>query len=262
MRFAKHLPLTLNGFQNKVAPLAAMFPAFRHGAATDPGRRRSCNEDHHAVVAAESLFVVCDGMGGPGAGDLAAQLATNTLASTFRGGFNVDVERQLLDAIGLANRRVYAARVGRPEMGTTIVAGVLADGWLRVAHVGNSRLYRLRDGVLEALTRDHSLLEELRDHNRGYTLEEQRRYGRRNVLTRALGIADGVEVDVRRERLRAGDRLLFCSDGVSSHLDETALRDGLAVEGPQAAASELVARANHLAASDNLTAVVVDCLRA
>jgi protein phosphatase len=228
----------------------------RWGAATDPGRVRTVNED--TAHAEDGLWVVADGMGGHAAGDVASQTAVTSLRANA-------AAVGLVEAVRLANRAVLeqadrdAALRG---MGTTITAAapVEVDGGtqLEVVNVGDSRAYLFRDGELHQLTEDHSLVAELEREGR-ITAAEARVHPQRNIVTRVLGNEPEVEVDAFPLDPFTGDRLLLCSDGLFNEVDERDIVHVLAHEHePVAAAGALVDLANRAGGRDNITVVVID----
>jgi protein phosphatase len=163
-------------------------------------------------------------------------------------------------AVTAANQRIHEQANADPElagMGTTVVALCLAeDGEAWVAHVGDSRLYLLRSGELDALTEDHSVVGEL--ERQGFiTAAEAQRHPRRNELTRSVGVAAALEVDLKRVSVMPGDRFLLCSDGLCGYVEDDEIREVLAGAEPRDAARELVARANAKGGYDNVTVQIV-----
>ena len=143
-------------------------------------------------------------------------------------------------------------------MGTTIVAAAIVGGTIAIAHVGDSRAYRVRDGEITRLTRDHSLLEQFKEINPTMTREEEANFPHKNVITRALGLSEAVEIDIRSHDFRENDRYLLCSDGLSGHLaDEEMLELVKDSSDLTLAAEELIARANRAGGNDNITVVLV-----
>jgi protein phosphatase len=208
---------------------------------TDIGKVRQRNEDSIGVDAEMGLLVVADGMGGHNAGDLASRLTIETLFTTAR---------------SLPPLEPESAEPSRSGMGTTVVAAWLSATHLDVAHVGDSRLYRLRAGVLEMLTRDHSQVQELVD--RGILTPAQARVStRKNFLSRALGTDPDVCIDCARHALQGGDSYLLCSDGLTNMLEDeeiaVMLQDAVPV---QAIADRLVALANERGGRDNISVVI------
>jgi len=241
---------------------------------TDVGRRRDHNEDSLLVDLDHGLCVVADGMGGHQAGEVASRLAVEVLEELFA-RTNADPEatwplpRQpgesttshaLRLALRAANQRIFnaAGESGRQGMGTTCVAAcVESDGRGAVAWVGDSRAYRWRDGFLLPLTEDHSLVNELIAAGR-LSPDSASRYPYRNVITRALGTAGDVEVDVEPFQLQSGDLLLLCSDGLNGMLEDEAIGALLADAAPlPELCDRLVDAANAAGGNDNITVVLM-----
>jgi len=234
----------------------------RSGSASDVGRVRTVNEDQ--ALETMTLFAVADGMGGHAGGDVAALTAVRALEQRFAAQPSAD---GLVQAVRDANTAVWERSHGDPDlrgMGTTITAiGLVNTGsgdHLVLANVGDSRAYRLRGGVLEKLTVDHSVAEELVARGE-LTPEEAEVHPHRHILTRALGVAAEVDVDVWEVVPVRADRLVLCSDGLTNEVSDEAIREILlSIPDPQEAAQSLVDRANATGGSDNITVVVVDVL--
>ncbi|MGI8493626.1 MAG: Stp1/IreP family PP2C-type Ser/Thr phosphatase, partial [Acidimicrobiales bacterium] len=234
----------------------------RSGAATDVGLIRAGNEDSWLV--APPLFAVADGMGGHAAGEFSSATAVRALKDAWEEGGAAGPEG-LADAARAANRAVWAQAVEHPEMrgmGTTLVAAALVpDGEedaVAVVNVGDSRVYLMRDGELEQLTEDHTLVAELVAE--GQIAEEEAEFHpQRHVLTRALGVDPEVDVDLSVVRLRPEDRFLLCSDGLSREVTDQQIAAVLRrLADPAEAARELVAEAKMRGGSGNITVVVID----
>jgi serine/threonine protein phosphatase PrpC len=232
----------------------------RAGSATDVGMVRQNNED--SLLVSAPLFAVADGMGGHAAGEVASNIAVETLAERF----HIDHSANgLADAVRAANRAVWERAQsdhGLRGMGTTITAVALVqdgdDEVLAVVNVGDSRAYRLQHGELEQLTEDHSLVEELRRTGR-ITDAEARVHPQKHVVTRALGIEPDVDVDCFRVLPYKGDRFLLASDGLFDEVDDPAIASTLRrVADPDEAARTLVDMAKSAGGADNITVVVVD----
>lgn len=230
--------------------------ALNYGSRTDVGRVREQNED--SLLVREPLFVVADGMGGHEAGEVASELAVNTmdaLSATIIDGAT------LKNAIIQSNRAIInAARtgVGRPGMGTTMTTAYVTGTTLFVGQVGDSRAYLLHGGILQQITHDHSLMAELIEAGQ-ITEEEARVHPNRSIITRALGNDPATEPDIFELTVEAGDRLLLCSDGLSGLVeDDELLRILQQSPDPQRTADLLVAAANANGGHDNITAIVVD----
>lgn len=227
-------------------------------AATDVGRVRGHNEDAYLVDDQLGLVAVADGMGGHQAGEVASATALEALRAAVTSGEGIR------DAVTSANDAVYDKSTTDERlrgMGTTLTAATLATGGtLLLGHVGDSRAYLLHDGQLERLTTDHSLVEELIQAGE-ITPEEAEADPRRSMITRALGIEPDVEVDLIPTQLFNGDRLLFCSDGLTGMVSEDEIRTVLTEEhDANAAARRLIAAANAAGGIDNITVLVVDVI--
>lgn len=247
---------------------------------SDVGVKRTINEDHAAADAAEQLFVVCDGMGGHAGGELASRLATERIlafvSETRRGiagGLPYPVDpslhpeaNRLAMAVRVANHVVYETQRTTPAlsgMGTTVVASALYEGYLYTAHVGDSRLYRLRRGELEALTRDHSALNELIDAG-DIRPEDAHQFPDKNVITKALGVAADVVPSVRKDAVLPGDMFVLCSDGLNDLVTDAHIRERC-LQSMQLSAAErgdglsriLVEDANAAGGRDNITVMVL-----
>ena len=246
------------------------------GARSDRGQIRENNEDSFRLAPELNLFVLSDGMGGLEAGERASRMATETVLTHCRDAqadatlavFGKQIEgvgdvcNRLASAIRLANQEIYHAAQdigGRGGMGATIVAVRFLEDRACIAHVGDSRVYLFRDEQLNQLTEDHSFVAE--QVRRGIiTLEQAGRSRMQNVLTRALGVDQTVDVDVTEELLRDGDTYLLCSDGLFRELSEPQIAGTLQeATSAQHAADLLVEQANHAGGGDNITAIVLRC---
>jgi PPM family protein phosphatase len=223
---------------------------------TDPGRVRRRNED--AFVVDPPLFAVADGMGGAQAGEVASRLAAAAFRE-FREADELGPEERVQAIIKEANRRIYERARTDSEvsgMGTTVTAALLTDGRVVIGHVGDSRAYRIRDGRLEQLTEDHSLVADLMRSGR-LTPEEAEGHPQRSVITRALGTDPDVDVDTLVIEAQAGDLFLLCSDGLSTMVsDADVLRTVERADTLDAAARDLVRAANTGGGEDNVTVVL------
>ncbi len=192
-------------------------------AGTDTGRQRRANEDSH--LARAPLFVVADGMGGAQAGEVASRIAIESFQDGLQDA--AAPEAALAELTQRANAHIHELSHSNAEqagMGTTLTAVYVGEREISIAHVGDSRAYRLRDGVLERLTEDHSLVDELLRQGR-LTPEEALEHPQRSVITRALGPEGAVEVDTRSYSARDGDVYLLCSDGLTTMLAEDRLAE-------------------------------------
>ncbi|MDO5042140.1 MAG: Stp1/IreP family PP2C-type Ser/Thr phosphatase [Slackia sp.] len=227
-----------------------------YGSRTDIGLVRDHNEDSLAVN--PPLYAVADGMGGHAAGEVASEIAIQTLVANAPETPDGD---DLARAVVAANHAVIRAAIegiGRKGMGTTMTAAMLVGKRLVVAQVGDSRAYLMHEGSLQRITRDHSLMADLIESGQ-ITAEEARVHPQRSVITRALGSDPSTLPDIYEMNVAAGDRLLLCSDGLSGMVDDSLLESTLErVKDPQRCAAALVNEAISAGGHDNVTAIVVD----
>jgi PPM family protein phosphatase len=246
--------------------------------ATDSGMVRSHNEDSIAADTASGFVVLADGMGGYNAGEVASGIATAMLGTSLKqvldgvepnriepeSGETLGV-RILREQIAYANASIYQAAKSQPQyagMGTTLVVGLFYDNHLSVAHIGDSRMYRLRQDELKRITRDHSLLQEQIDS--GMITEEMARFSQnRNLVTRALGIDPEVEPEIHTYEVEVGDVYLLCSDGLNDMVedDEIQLTLSSLQANLQLASQQLVQMANDNGGRDNVSVILVRILR-
>ena len=245
----------IRGRREDAAPMSAT-------GITDVGIVRSSNEDNLAVLLGEdaplgdAILAVADGMGGHSAGEIASQISLDSLIDTLSSKAS-PTEKSLREAVEVANKRVYSASfLGNLQgMGTTLVAGLLAGGVLFISNIGDSRAYLLRSGVLRQLTRDHSWVADM--VAKGLLTSEQASvHPRRNLLTRALGVDESVQVDLTRIILTRGDRILLCSDGLHGLVNDSAIAAMLGGRSLRSTARELVRSAKRAGGTDNITVIV------
>ncbi len=204
------------------------------------------------------LVIVADGMGGHAAGEVAARMAAERVMQGYYSS-QADPKTALQEAIQQANAEIFHAQqrnAAQEGMGSTLVAAVFLPGRVVMAHVGDSRIYRLRGGRIEQLTQDHTWVNE-KLRSKEITPEEATTHPYRSVITRAMGAALSVQPDSREENLQQGDVYLLCSDGLSNMVGEDDLRQALTSEGPQPAITRLINLANSRGGPDNITAAVV-----
>ncbi|PYQ12167.1 MAG: Stp1/IreP family PP2C-type Ser/Thr phosphatase [Acidobacteria bacterium] len=242
---------------------------------TDVGRKRQGNEDFFHIDTDRGLFIVADGMGGHVAGEVASKLAVQTIEEFMRVSdsdseitwpFEFDESlsqggNRIQAAIQLANREIVRHMQSREEhrgMGTTVVTAVVADDACYVGHVGDSRAYLIREGSIEQLTRDHTFVNE--QVEKGFMSKaEADRHPARNILTRAVGSAEDLTVDLSETHLKPGDFVLLCSDGLSSMVEDADILKVVQEKGAslEEACRSLVALANEHGGWDNVTAVLI-----
>ncbi|HEY7241057.1 MAG TPA: Stp1/IreP family PP2C-type Ser/Thr phosphatase [Burkholderiales bacterium] len=245
---------------------------------TDPGMVRSHNEDSIATDAAHGLAVLADGMGGYNAGEVASGMATSVILSEMRQVLagtqpnqidprtNQTIAARLLrEQVLRANTSIYQAAQNQPQyagMGTTLVASLFYDNRVLVAHLGDSRLYLLRDASLRQVTRDHSLLQEQIDSGL-LTAEQAKNAQHKNLVTKALGIDPSVEPEIHEYPTQPGDIYLLCSDGLCDMVDDDEIGATLQSLGAnlKLAAQQLVQMANDNGGRDNVSVILVRVLR-
>src|SRR5579864_4772991 len=251
------------------------FDAGSRGRAERRGLQREHNEDSFVVLKEYDLFVVADGMGGHRAGDVASRIATETISEFFRTTANEDVtwpfhfdtnlseeENRLLTGIRVANRQIFERSTRSREyhgMGTTVVGAMFSPKKQRmyIGHVGDSRCYRVREGQIQQLTRDHSLINDYLLAMPDLT-DEQKSELPKNVITRALGMQDHVVVDLQHDDPKRGDIYVLCSDGLSGMMSDDDIKQIVTDTAEiRDACQQLIERANERGGEDNITAVLV-----
>ncbi len=239
-----------------------------HAARTDVGMIRSGNEDNYAVNVPPNgdrgLFVVADGMGGHAAGEVASEMAVQTLERELAGLKDLDDKssgERVMDALRMANRTIHdrtITEVDKQGMGTTASVLIVSGMRYLIGQVGDSRVYLLRDGALQQLTKDHSYVQEQVDA--GFLTPEQARYHPySNVITRCVGASPDVQPDVYQGDVRVGDLFLVASDGLTGMVDDRRLQMLLMSRSvPERKVHSLIAEANGRGGLDNITAIVVE----
>jgi protein phosphatase len=256
-----------------------MLPIIAYGA-TDVGLERRNNEDAFRIAPEQRLYVVCDGMGGHASGEIASQMAVQTMVEfltetiyrpDFRWPFNNNalpiIEERLLDtAVRLANRAIYDKSLQDARhkgMGTTVVAALVTNNRLATVHVGDSRIYRLRGDELKQLTADHSLLNHY-IRTRNMSEDEVRNFKGKNVIVRAVGLRESVEPEVGTHRYEPGDLYLLCTDGLTDLVDDdtiqTEMEKARGNGGLRGAVLRLLQHALDAGGKDNVTAVLMQVL--
>lgn len=245
---------------------------------TDVGSVRDHNEDAISTNETLGLSVLADGMGGHRGGEVASAITVSTVVETLtkrlkkikdgatdeETGYSLE-SIAVHEAAALANANVYSASSENAQyrgMGTTVVVLLFYDNRFTVAHVGDSRLYRLRDGVLEQITRDHSLMQELID--RGfYTPEQARKSLNKNLVTRAVGIEEHVQIDIQEDVTQTDDIYLLCSDGVTDMIEDELIHEILKtnVKNLEKAATEIIRKSNEHGGKDNISVILARPLK-
>jgi serine/threonine protein phosphatase PrpC len=246
-------------------------PRLRFAARTDSGRVRTHNEDAFSLRPDLGFAIVADGMGGYSAGEIASGIATSVLTEALeerlrdpkalRGSDSRQLHRLMVDCIEHASASIFEAARREPSyqgMGTTLVAALFHPHGLSIAHVGDSRAYRLRDGKLEQLTRDHSFLQEQIDAGL-ITVEQARNSQDRNLVTRAMGVEPEVDVEIHRHDVRTGDLYLLCSDGLTEMLSDRRIEAELnrATSDLDIVCQALIDAANERGGLDNICVALV-----
>jgi protein phosphatase len=249
----------------------------RYAAKTDVGMKRTHNEDYFSLIEDEQLFIVADGMGGHASGEVASKMSAETMSEFYQRTkdeeatwpFKMDkslsyIENRLTCSIRLANLRIFEMScrdIRYKGMGTTIVSSLICGDKIYSGHVGDSRLYRVREGEIQPLTRDHSLLEDYKEAKPDMTEEEERNFPHKNVITRALGMRESVQVDVRGYQIESGDTYVLCSDGLSGMITDVQIQDIVAnAKSLERAVAELVDAANRSGGTDNITVLLLECV--
>lgn len=226
---------------------------------TDPGEVREGNEDAIRWSAVAGWAVLADGMGGHMAGEVASRIAVETIEQHLDAADTSTMADEVLrEAVDEANRRIHTQAVTDircNNMGTTIVVMLIQGGTLYCAHVGDSRLYRYRDGELLQLSHDHSLVQELVDEGM-LSREEAAESSHKNVITRALGLEASVEIDILQQPLQAGDCYLLCSDGLSDKIPDEEIAAYLQADDLDAMTQTLVAEAKRRGGEDNISVIL------
>lgn len=238
---------------------------------TDEGLVRDHNEDYISCLAESGLAILADGMGGHNAGEVASELAVTSikealqevLSPEIKDSCNMNFKEVVHEAVVYANDEINSHAKEHPEcqgMGTTIVMTLFHGDSVILASVGDSRIYRFRKGELKQVTTDHSLVQEMIDN--GYMSEEEaENSSNRNLITRALGIADEVKVDVTQDSIEKGDIYLLCSDGLSDMINDELIFSSLVKsrQDLKKAAEELVKLAKEHGGHDNVSVILVAC---
>jgi PPM family protein phosphatase len=246
----------------------------RFAGDTNVGMKRAHNEDSFYLPESERLAIVADGMGGHASGEVASRMAVETISGFFKAtqdeqqmtwpfkmdrGHRYDVNR-MITAIKLANLKIHEQAQKDPRchgMGTTVVSTLFLDDAIVVGHVGDSRLYRRRDGSFEQITEDHSLLNDY-IKMKHLSPEEIASFPHKNVIVRALGMKDTVQVDVHVDSPRLGDVYLLCSDGLSGMISDPQIAELLTAERDLDVLCErLITMANKNGGLDNITVVAI-----
>ena len=246
----------------------------RYAGNTNVGMKRTANEDSLYLIPSQNLYMVADGMGGHASGEVASQLAVETVAKFYQETaedeeitwpFKMDKDKEyqenrLITGVKLANRQIFESAAEQPRlkgMGTTIVLTHFSNGGVYVVHVGDSRVYRVRGSQLTQVTEDHSLLNDY-IKMKELTAEEIENFPHKNVIVRALGMKETVQVDSMFEIPQNRDIYLLCSDGLSGMIDDDTILQTVVEfrEDLEACCNKLIERANANGGTDNVTVVL------
>jgi serine/threonine protein phosphatase PrpC len=228
------------------------------GAATHVGLVRSVNEDNLAVIAQAGLWCVADGVGGLDSGSLASAIVAEAMQGVHPQADLAALVDTVGGAVETANRRVrqvIAERAGQ-MMGSTVAALMVHGGNFAALWSGDSRVYRVSDGGIAQVTRDHTEAQELIESGM-LTIEQARAWPRRNVITQAVGVSEAATFDIERGEAAAGDRFVLCSDGLTNHVTDEEIRDTVLRTTPQTACDDLIRMTLERGATDNVTVIVV-----
>lgn len=234
---------------------------------SDIGLKRSNNEDCVIVKQLDenaAFAVLCDGMGGANAGQVASKMACEMIAQKIGMCYRADmamssIENMLLSAITTANVSIYDAAEGDMSlkgMGTTVICAVIIDGRICIGHAGDSRAYIISKSGIRQITHDHSYVQQMYDKGE-ISIEELRTHPKKNLITRALGVKEDIEIDFNTETLDEGHTLLLCSDGLSNFVDADEIYRIINDNSAPDAAEVLVNTANANGGGDNITVAVV-----
>ena len=236
-------------------------------AKTDIGKARELNQDYYFISSPEDslkLYILADGMGGYKGGEIASFLATNTAKEYIYENFS-KIEKQrdkiielIRNAMLYANETVYNKSQEVKEldgMGTTLEICLIYNNKAYIGHIGDSRIYRLRKGVMRRLTKDHSYVQQLVEDGK-ITREEANIHPKKNMLTKALGCTPYVEPDIRARNVEKNDIFIMCSDGLTNMVSEEDICQTIK-DNPETATEELVKKANDAGGYDNITVVII-----
>ena len=232
---------------------------FESWAVSHPGRVRASNEDRYLMEPEAGLWLVADGMGGHDSGEVASSLIVEQLATLGIPSTASDQHARFIDRLTRANHDILSYSSGHGGVvGSTVVALLVFADHYRCLWMGDSRVYRLRGGTLEQLSRDHSEVEDL--VTRGVlSREEARSWRGRNVITRAVGVTAALDIEVVYGTLASGDIYVLCSDGLTAHCSDEDIRSAVAADGPEKSVETLLDLTLSRGGTDNVTIVVVLC---
>ncbi|SDM73489.1 Stp1/IreP family PP2C-type Ser/Thr phosphatase [Acetanaerobacterium elongatum] len=234
---------------------------------TDIGMIRKQNQDSYkyGTLGDGSVWaVVCDGMGGENGGEVASTLAVDSISQSIARGYRSDmtansVRTMLLSAISAANIRVYDKAMSSEllsRMGTTVVAAVVAGGAAHIAYAGDSRVYLISGNMAEQVTKDHTMVQALVERGE-ITSDQAKNHPQKHVITRALGVEQGIEIDYCEVQAKEGDVLMICTDGLTNYVEESEMAEIVRRAGPDGCLEALINMANERGGTDNITIVAI-----
>ena len=236
-------------------------------AKTDIGKAREINQDYYSIPKSDQdlqLFILADGMGGYNGGEVASSLATQAAKSYIEDNFTkVEHTKEAIlilikNAIEYSNKVVFEKSKSVPElegMGTTLDVSVIYNNKIYIGHIGDSRVYRIRNKVMRKLTKDHSYVQQLLEDKK-ITREEAMHHPKKNMLTKALGCTSFIDPDLRARALNKNDIILMCSDGLTNMVSEEEIYE-ITKENPKEAANNLIMLANKNGGYDNITVLII-----
>jgi len=232
------------------------------GNCSDVGKAREKNEDYFGSFSGSfgSLLLVCDGMGGHKGGEIASRLAVETISTYFEKlNDSYNISEEINKSLEAANTSIILKAKEDPEltdMGSTVVLVLVKNGLAYYASLGDSRIYKIRDGAIQQITKDNSLVQQMVDSNI-ITEDEAKVHPKKNVITKALGTNDELEPEIYEPfKLQVNDNLILCSDGLTTHVDEEEILELSKNYPPQEAAQKLVDLANERGGTDNITVLI------
>lgn len=233
-------------------------PGAEAGAATHVGKVRRLNEDNFLVASARGMWAVADGMGGHEAGDLASRVVIEELNAIGAPSTAAELLASCESSMMAANRRLneLSEQRGGATVGTTVAILLAFDTFYAGVWSGDSRIYRIRRQQIEQISLDHSEIQELVSEGK-INADEARKWPRRNVITRAIGVREDPELEIKSGTLEAGDIFILCTDGLTTHVDDAEILALATQHGPQQACDRLVALTLDRGASDNVTVIAV-----
>ena len=235
---------------------------------TDIGKKRKTNQDavKSGKISDKMVWsVVCDGMGGVAGGDVASDIAVLTISSYLNGRLSdakdpEEIQNIICEAVNSANKAIYLKSqndVSLKNMGTTVILCVLNDGDLHVVHVGDSRAYLINDDDINQITTDHSMVQEMLNSGK-ITIDEAKNHPQKNVITRALGVNDKVELDYKYLKIKPGNVIVLCTDGLTNHVYENKIYEICQSNELSQVPQQLVNEGNKNGGSDNITVSVIE----